>query len=512
MLAVVAGFRRGEEPVNLDQGSSIPLGFVFELPDELTPSHIADSFCQAVVLDHVLDCQTLNAYHLVFVHDASRKFVLVVTSTVIDTSMHAGYTDSSLSSILGIFFLSCMPSLCFCQAFFILGIELGIADRLTSGHDHHRFETQVETNHLVYHWQGLDFILNQHGNKVAVRTIFGDGDRTGFTPFGKISMEVDIQRLVHFGKSELTILPLESIRGIGCRLGILPFLEVRIFGPSLKEVLEGSIQVAKGLLKRDRRDFREPRVLMLEIRQQSSKSIVVELLATLFVGSRAGMQSPIVDEADTSERLSQDDPLLISRIEPILVRPLCLAHCLFAFLVFYVSFNCLDRDTSHGANIVGIRPQGRDFLLEIRELLSQLMSSCTLDEFDQPMETELWIATNYQMHMIGHDLHFHKFLLPLLDTFLNERLQSTIDRRNKHLASVLGTEHHMVVTVIGDIFVASNYCLHAQIIAGNSNFVKGKLFIGKRYPSAQAPKKEAPYIPKALGQGFYGAFDKETST
>jgi hypothetical protein len=46
------------------------------------------------------------------------------------------------------------------------------------------------------------------------------------------------------------------------------------------------------------------------------------------------MQSPIVDKADTSEHLSKDDTLLISGIEPILIGPLRIAHCLFAFVLF----------------------------------------------------------------------------------------------------------------------------------------------------------------------------------
>src|SRR5437588_716267 len=38
---------RGRIPlVNLDQGTPIPLGFVCELPYELTPSHIANRFCE----------------------------------------------------------------------------------------------------------------------------------------------------------------------------------------------------------------------------------------------------------------------------------------------------------------------------------------------------------------------------------------------------------------------------------------------------------------------------------
>jgi hypothetical protein len=45
------------------------------------------------------------------------------------------------------------------------------------------------------------------------------------------------------------------------------------------------------------------------------------------------MSQPIVDKADTPERLSKNDFLLISRIEPELVCPL--AHCLFPFRISF---------------------------------------------------------------------------------------------------------------------------------------------------------------------------------
>ena len=90
MLAAMAGVRRGIPLINLDQHSSVPLGFVFQLPDKLTPSYITDRFCKAVVLDHVLDCQTLHADHLVFVNDAGGELVLIVMSTIVATGMHTG--------------------------------------------------------------------------------------------------------------------------------------------------------------------------------------------------------------------------------------------------------------------------------------------------------------------------------------------------------------------------------------------------------------------------------------
>jgi hypothetical protein len=110
MLASATGLRRGIPLVNLDQGSSVPPGFIFELTDELPPSDITDRFGKLGILDHVLNCQTLYAYHLVFVDDAGGEVVLVVSSAVGDTSMDFGNFQTSFVSVLGAFFLLSMLS------------------------------------------------------------------------------------------------------------------------------------------------------------------------------------------------------------------------------------------------------------------------------------------------------------------------------------------------------------------------------------------------------------------
>ena len=142
MLAFMAGFTGGIPTIDLGEGSSVPLGFVFQLADKLTPSDITNGLGQAVVFDHVLDRQTLHADHLVFANDACAEFVLVVSPSVLDTSVNTGDFEAGFLPVLGTFLLLGMPSLGFCQSLFILGIELGIANSLTSGEDDHRFETQ----------------------------------------------------------------------------------------------------------------------------------------------------------------------------------------------------------------------------------------------------------------------------------------------------------------------------------------------------------------------------------
>jgi hypothetical protein len=149
MLACATGLARRGPTVNLDQGSSVPLGFVFQLPDELTPTDITDSFRKAVVSDHVLDCQTLNANHLVFVDDACRELVLVVSSAVIDPRMDFGDFEACLVAVLRAFLFPGMPSLHFCQLLLILGKIAWIADGRTRGKSDHRLDAQVKTNHLL---------------------------------------------------------------------------------------------------------------------------------------------------------------------------------------------------------------------------------------------------------------------------------------------------------------------------------------------------------------------------
>src|SRR5258708_35943031 len=147
-------------------------------------------------------------------------------------------------------------------------------------------------------------------------------------------MPVDIQRVIHLRKRERHPVPFEGVSGIGSRLVLLFFLESEIVMSSFKEVHKGTLQMYQRLLKRNRRNLREPRRVFLEIRQHGSKIVIGEALSMLKIGRLAGMQSPIVDKADASKRLSKDDPLLISGIEPEYVRPRrFLALGLSAFLL-----------------------------------------------------------------------------------------------------------------------------------------------------------------------------------
>ena len=344
MLAGMTGLRRGVPTVNLDQASSVPVGFVFQLSDKLTPSYVADSLSQCGVLDHVLDSQALHTHHLVFVDDAGGELMLVVSSPVGDTSMDFGYFETCLGAVLGALLFPGMPTLGFCQLLLILGKVAWVANGLPRGEGHHGLETKVKPDHLRGDRKWVDILLHQDGDEVAVGTILGDRDRTGLGPVGQRSMPADIQRLIHLGKSQQSAIPLERIGGIGSRLLMPLFLERRVVGSPLKEIDKRSIQVPKSLLNGNRRDRSKPRVLLFESRQHGRQIVIVEALSLLKIGRLTGRESPVVDKADTSERLSKNAFLFIGRIEAEFVGPLgLLAHGLFAFLLlFYVLLNGVD--------------------------------------------------------------------------------------------------------------------------------------------------------------------------
>src|SRR5260370_9849975 len=114
MLGRMTGFAGGIPAIDFNEVSSVPPAFILQLADELAPSHITDRLGEAVIFDHILDRQTLHADHLVLANNACRKFVLVVSTTVMNTGMHTGNSAPCFLPILGPFLFPSVPTLDFC--------------------------------------------------------------------------------------------------------------------------------------------------------------------------------------------------------------------------------------------------------------------------------------------------------------------------------------------------------------------------------------------------------------
>ena|SRR5690349_8064552 len=88
-------------------------------------------FREAMILDHVFDCQRLDADRLVFTDQACRELVQEITAAISNPGMKTSNLLACLVSVLRSLFLLGMSSLCFRQLFLIFGKEFGIAHDFT---------------------------------------------------------------------------------------------------------------------------------------------------------------------------------------------------------------------------------------------------------------------------------------------------------------------------------------------------------------------------------------------
>src|SRR5256714_1064365 len=199
--------------------------------------------------------------------------------------------------------------------------ELRIVVDVTIRGDDHRFQAQVKPDLLIDDWQMLDIFFYQERNKVAMGTIFGNGDRCGFASFGQGTAPVDIQGCIHLGKRKVGSIPGKSIRGIGSRLHAMLFLEGWILSSALQEVAKGTFQMPQSLLQGNTRYLTEPSRLFLlfEVSQHDCQLMVVKALAMLEESIGTLSQCPVVDKATTAKGTSKHACLLIGGIYSVFV-------------------------------------------------------------------------------------------------------------------------------------------------------------------------------------------------
>jgi len=203
------------------------------------------------------------------------------------------------------------------------------------------------------------------------------------------------------------------------------------------------------------------------------------------------MSQPIVDIAHTAKSACQTLLLFFCGVKAVLVRTF-LQHLLLAFLGLDIALDGLERHAPNRATIVGVGPQRRQFLLEVRKLLPQLVSRCPLDVLHQAVNAEVRITAHQQMDVVGHHFHLNKGLPPSLNDLGDQLLESCVDPLDEHFAPILGTKDDMVMAIIDNISIALNYCLHAQIVAENSRYVNSTYWSGSPTPR---PKRNSPHIP-----------------
>src|SRR5216684_897057 len=321
MSAIKAAFGGWVPLIDFDQVSSVPLGFVFQLGHELTPTDITDGFTELWVLDHVLHRKVLDTDRLVLTNQTCRELVREITAAISDTSMDLSDFLTGLFSVLAALLFLGMSALGLGKLLLILAEKLWIAHHFPIREHDEGFQAQIGTDRRRSHRQVRNVLFYQDGNEVAVCSILGDGDTTWLGSLRQGTRPHDIQGSIHLGKGEARSIPSKGIVRIGSRLLVMPLLECGVLSTSFKEVEKRTVEMPQGLLQGNRRDLVEPAVfgLLLELGQGFREVFIVQAALLIIEGIRLLAQGPIIDEAATAEGTSKKTLLLVRWIDSILV-------------------------------------------------------------------------------------------------------------------------------------------------------------------------------------------------
>lgn len=101
------------------------------------------------------------------------------------------------------------------------------------------------------------------------------------------------------------------------RLLVVFRFEIGIPTTTIKEVLESLIEVSELLLEGHRRDFTEPRLLLLELRETFCRVGICQALPLLIVGVGSKLQGPVPYISGVPEDFGENRLLPVCRVELI---------------------------------------------------------------------------------------------------------------------------------------------------------------------------------------------------
>jgi hypothetical protein len=99
----------------------------------------------------------------------------------------------------------------------------------------------------------------------------------------------------------------------------------------------------------------------------------------------------------------------------------------------------------------------------VLELPTQQTRRPAFHQLNQPVNAELRIDINKQMHVIFHNLDFKDDRLTLCRNIAKYLFQSLISALFEHSTPVLRAPYHMVLTIKGDVVISPHSCYIANI-------------------------------------------------
>ena len=250
----------------------------------------------------------------------------IVHPSIGDPGMNAGYLALGLGPVLRTEGLSGQSPLVPGQLSRIFSRTAWIAGFISPiGHEE-ILEAQIDAKGIRRHTQHLRGEFAQARDKVTSCRVLGQCQGAGGR--GKLPRPANIQRILTLGHIEFSLPIAESPLGQFRRLAAMFLLKGRVFCSSLKKVRKGALLMTKTLLQRHRGDLIEVGKFRksFDLRQPGTGLEVMDLFLSFLIGQASPFQNQVIDFADTTERLSEENLLLGRGVEPIFIGPFARIH------------------------------------------------------------------------------------------------------------------------------------------------------------------------------------------
>ena len=466
MPAGRAGLARRVEAADLDKGASALGALVLEQPCELAERGVRHGFRQMMVLHHALGIQVLHAQDLVLVREHGRDLVKGIGSGIGDLRVNPGDPLPLLQvPAARLLAPACAlpagkPALLPRELALVFLEMTRILDFRAVRESRKRLDAEIDSDLPV----GRGRVLGRHvgaeeGGEITAGRVQGDRDRyeTPLERSGYLSPDSpELRQRDMVAVEDLAAVGAVGLPGVPARLELGEARPPALAHAS-EEVLVGAVEVADGLLERHGVRLREPGGLRVALprREHSGELRPRDRLARLRISGLLDVESAVVHETAATERPRDLIALRRIRVDSVFEPAF---HRLDLLLSLYVLPYLREGHPSHGRHEVAVRPERGNAAFQPRELRTQVVARPTLDALDRPVDAQLGIDRQEQVHMVWHDLHLDDLETELVGDFPSDLLEALVDSVHEDGPAVLRAEDHVVAA--GENYVAVALVLH----------------------------------------------------
>lgn len=314
--AVVAPLAGRKEAINLGERLPIAVALVLQESRKLPHRGVTECASEAVIPNHAAHVQIFDADRVEPTHDVCRDLLHVVESRVRYLRLYASDFETLKFPAITSFLAPCEDTLGFGEFAGFLLEQSWVGDVLAVGQCGESVDAEIDADGLAGLRQRGDRLVEDQRHKVPTIAALGYRRSGGGTHEG--SRPVDI-KTSEFSDGQVAVdgVPLEGAQRVLSGLWAVLFLERRVAGALVEEVVERSLEMSECLLRRDAGDLFKPRGLrlLLQLRKLRRGGVVVDVLSCV-VSIGASAERPIVNEPASSEGARQYSLLRWSGIEP----------------------------------------------------------------------------------------------------------------------------------------------------------------------------------------------------